>query len=197
MYYKFMLGPKQKRVLDYINVCLEEQGYPPTIREIARNLSISIGTVQWYLKKLQELGHLDREAGTARSLVLSQKTKGIPIVGRIAAGQPILAVQDVEGYIPVSEYSGNASDLFALRVKGDSMIEAGILDGDIVILRQQQTAHNGDIVAALLEEETTLKRLRKTKNGYVLQSENPKYKSIVSKSFYILGKTIKVVRSYK
>lgn len=192
-----MLSLKQKRVLDYINSCLEERGYPPTLREIAGGLHISVGTVQWHVKKLQEQGYLDREKGAARSLVPSQKAVGIPIVGRIAAGQPILAFQDIEGYLPVSEYSGNSRSLFALRVKGDSMVGAGILDGDIAILRQQQTARDGDIVAALLEDEATLKRLKKSKDGYILISENPKYKPIAERPFQILGKTVKVVRNYK
>lgn len=192
-----MLSQKQEAVLKFIGRCISEKGFPPTLREIAGELGLAVSTVQWRLKKLEEKGYLDRERGAARSMIPSQKSKGIPIAGRIAAGGPALAFEDIEGYLPASEYSGNISDLFALRVKGDSMTGAGILDGDIVVLRKQSTAQNGEIVAALLEDEATLKRLRKSNGGYVLQPENPKYKPIVGKEFQILGRVIKVIREYR
>ncbi len=197
LYYKAMLSQKQEVVLKFIGRYIAKKGYPPTLREIASERGLSVSTVQWHLKKLEEKGCLDRERGAARSMIPSQKTKGIPIVGRIAAGGPALAFEDIQGYLPASEYSGNADNLFALRVKGDSMIGAGILDGDLVVLRKQSTAQDGEIVAALLEDEATLKRLKKFKGDYVLEPENLKYKPIVGKEFQILGKAVKVIRIYQ
>lgn len=192
-----MLSQKQEVVLKVVSRCISEKGFPPTLREIAAELDLSVATVQWHLKKLEEKGYLDRERGSARSMIPSQKTKGIPIAGRIAAGGPTLAFEDIQGYLPASEFSGNVNNLFALRVKGDSMTGAGILDGDVVVLRKQSTAQDGEIVAALLGEEATLKRLKKSNGGYVLQPENPKYKPIAGKEFQILGKVVKAVRTYK
>ncbi|MBI2069928.1 MAG: transcriptional repressor LexA [Elusimicrobia bacterium] len=191
-----MLTQKQQTVLKFISRCIEGRGYSPTLREIAAELKLSVATVQWHLKKLKEKGYLDHQPGAARSLIPSQKAKGIPIAGRIAAGGPTLAFEDIQGYLPASEYSGNVNNLFALRVKGDSMTGAGILDGDIVVLRKQATAQDGEIVAALLEDEATLKRLKKSKNGYFLKPENPKYQPIANKDFQILGRVIKVIRAY-
>lgn len=191
-----MSTEKQTRILDFIQHCGTERGYPPTIREIGKKFALSIGTIQWYLQKLEDAGHLRRIEGSARALVLSRKAESVPIIGRIQAGVPNLAFEDIEGYIDLDSQLRKRGDLFALRVKGDSMLGAGILEGDIVVVRKQSSAESGDIVAALLEDEVTLKRLKKTNGKYMLVPENTKYKPIAGKDSRILGKVIKVMRDY-
>lgn len=191
------LTAKQKRILDYISKSTQDHGYPPTIRELVKQFSLSIGTIQWYLRKLEEQGYLSRKEGMARAIVPSPKRSSIPIVGRIQAGGPALAFHEIEGHIPPSDDLRNTETLFALRVRGDSMVNAGILEGDIAILRQQEYASDGDIVAALLDDETTLKRLKRINGHYALKPENPKYKPITGQEFKIMGKLLKVIRDYK
>ncbi|MBI4655599.1 MAG: transcriptional repressor LexA [Elusimicrobia bacterium] len=191
-----MITEKQARILNFIQESASKNGYPPTIREICKKFSLSIGTIQWYLKKLEQDGHLRRAQGSARGLTTSRKAEGVPIVGKINAGQPNLAFEEIQGYVDPGGNLNNLGDLFALRVKGDSMTGAGILENDIVVVRKQASAENNDIVAALLEDEVTLKRLKKTNGHYALVPENAKYKPITGTDFRILGKVIKVLRDY-
>ncbi len=192
------LSKKQKQVLDCIISSIRERGYPPSVREIGRELGLSSpSTVNSHLDSLEELGYIRREAGKSRSIRLTERCtvpEGIPILGTVAAGRPILAVENPEGYVTYTpEGSG---DYFALRIKGDSMIRAGIMDGDLVVVRSQQTAENGEIVIALLEEEATCKRLSRSGGRVTLLPENEAYSPIDGTGARILGRVSAVIRTY-
>ncbi len=191
------LTPKQKKVLDFI----KGQGIPPTIREIAKALGFSsTGTVRDYLSALQKKGYLNKGAHMARGIELNENTFKIPILGTIPAGKPATAYEHIEGYVDANDlYLGRLSqdDVFALRVKGDSMIEAGIMDGDIAIIKKQPVAENDDIVAALLaDNEVTLKRLKHKERKYHLEPANKDYPPIFEQ-FTVMGRLIAVVRKYQ
>ena len=171
---------------------------PPTIREIAQKFGFSsTGTVRDYLKALEQKGFLKRLGNQSRGLDLANK--GIPIISSIAAGQPSFTYEDIEGYVNEDLYLGRLAenDVFALRVKGESMIEAGIMDGDIAIIKKQSSAANGDIVAALISEtqEASLKILRYKNSRFFLEPANQNY-SAITKEFTIIGKLITIVRKY-
>jgi repressor LexA len=198
------LTHKQKRVLDFIRRRIGER-MPPTIREIAGELGFSsTGTVRDYLKALEEKGYLKRSAKRSRAIELLKDSLNkfrIPVIGVIPAGRPTMAYEDIQGYVDVDDlFLGRLSqnDVFALKVKGQSMIDAGIVDGDIVIIKKQNIAHHGDIVAAILSgnEEVTLKRFRHHagKKPY-LEAANKDYPPIYEE-FAILGKLITVIRKY-
>jgi repressor LexA len=199
MKYNYKLTEKQKRVLDFIWQ-KTRQDMPPTIREIASHMGFSsTGTVRDYLDVLEKKGYLKRRNKLSRAINLSRSLASIPILANIPAGNPNLAYEDIQGHIdPDDLFLGRVSfdDVFALKVDGESMRDAGILEGDIVIIRKQATANNGDIVAALLENnEVTLKRLKyKGKRPY-LEPANKDYVPIQDK-FTILGKVITVLRKY-
>lgn len=191
------LTEKQKKVLDFIKA----RHIPPTIREIAQALGFSsTGTVRDYLNALQKKGYLTKGANMARGIELSQNSFMIPILGSIPAGKPAEAHENIEGYIdPNDLYLGRLSqdDVFALRVKGDSMVDAGIMDGDIAIIKKQPVAEHDDIVAALLEEsEVTLKRLKHKDRKYHLEPANKNYPPIFEQ-FTVMGRLIAVVRKYQ
>ena len=191
------LTQKQKRVLKFIQQRIQDN-MPPTIREIAAYMGFkSTGTVRDYLKALENKGYLKRTDNLARSIELLKKTlKKIPIIASITAGQPDLAYEDIEGYVDLEELLSGSTDIFALRVKGDSMIDAGIREGDIALIRKQSTAYIGDIVAALLDNnEATLKRLKYTKNTAFLEAANKDYPPIFEE-FTIIGKLITIIRKY-
>lgn len=192
------LTQKQRQVLDCIASCIEQSGYPPSIREIGLAAGLrSPSTVQSHLNTLEALGYIRRSAGKTRSITLTAAPPapaGVPILGTVAAGQPILAVEDALGYLDYTP--DRAGDYFALRIKGDSMVGAGILDGDYVIVRRQPTAENGEIVIALLEDEATCKRLRRGGGQVLLLPENPSYQPIDGREARILGKVTAVLRSY-
>jgi len=182
---------------------------PPTLREIQEHMGFAaIGTVQYHIKGLVDAGFVDIKARLSRGIMLTQRAIGIPIIGRVPAGPAQLAFEQVEGYIssvhgeerstdpkPIADTTRN---LFALRVKGDSMINAGIFEGDLVIVRPQNSAKNGDIVVARLnQEEATVKRLVRKPGIIHLAPENPKYRPIpVDENTEIIGKVIRVVRHY-
>ena len=196
------LTDRQKKIVDYIRAHVEENGYPPTFREIARSVGLkSTSTVDHHLRRLRELGVLQYEDGRFRALQLlgeeeaEPRPAGVPLVGDVAAGTPILAQQNIEEYIPFD--TGNSSeDHFALRVRGESMLYAGILPGDLVVVRRQPEARSGEIVVALLEDEATVKTLS-LKDGQVwLLPENPDYEPIDGTGCTILGKVVGVVRRY-
>jgi repressor LexA len=203
------LNDKQKKILELINRQVKERGYPPSVREICRELRYkSTSTVHAHLKKLEDEGLLQKAPGTPRGLkvVGSQvqdtdkptvRTVEIPVIGKVTAGKPILAVENVEEYFPVPEELTDSSTLFMLKVSGESMIEAGIFDGDLVIVKQQSTALNGDKIVALINQEATVKTFYKEKDRIRLQPEN-KYMDPIyvdpSDSFAILGKVIGLFR---
>lgn len=190
----FDLTQKQEDVLSFLSKCVREEGYTPSIREIARHFSVNVRAIQDHLKALERKGYIKRKAGLARVMELSEKIFQIPILGRVTAGTPALAIEDVQGYLPAGLKLG-PGHYFALRVKGDSMIGAGILEGDFVITRRQPTADVGEIVVALVEgEESTVKRLARRAGAPALEAANPVYPPITGRPFEIIGKVIEVRR---
>lgn len=191
------LTPKQKEVFDYIAQTVAAQGYPPSVREICAAVGLkSPSTVHAHLTALERAGLITRDAGKTRAITLTSGAGagGVPILGTVAAGQPILAVEDALGFLPFNP--GKSGEYFALRIKGDSMINAGILEDDMVVVRRQPTAENGEIVVALIEDEATCKTLRR-KNGEVwLVPENDDYEPIDGSEATILGKVTAVIRTY-
>ena len=192
------LNPKALQILDYIRSRIDE-GLPPSVREICAALEIkSTSTVHKYLRELQERGLIEKGSRLNRAITLPEdRSVRVPLLGTVTAGQPILAVEEIEGYIPFKSRGLRSQDLFALRVRGESMIQAGILDGDIVIIRRTPAAENGDIVVALVEEEATVKRFYKENGRYRLQPENDSMEPIIVDSVVILGRVISLLREYE
>lgn len=196
------LTDRQGQILDWIKGFISQHGMPPTVREIGAAFEIGSSSVFDHLKALERKGYLRRGELGARSLIIEDQepdedaTQHLPVLGRIAAGSPIEAVEDDLGSIPVNRKLLRGHGGFALRVEGDSMVEAGIRDGDYVIVREQETAENGDIVVAIINGEATLKRFYKEKDGVRLEPANGKMKPIEVKSgeFRIQGKVIGVMR---
>ena len=188
-------GSKQTDILNFISSYIERFGYSPSIREIADGVGLkSISTVHYHLAALREQGRIDMDENKKRTVKLpgAPQSSQIPILGVVTAGLPILAQENIEGYLP---WNGDSS-CFALRVRGDSMIGAAILDGDTIVVQPQQTAHEGQIVVALLGEEATVKRLHTGKDGVFLMPENPAYTPIDARDAAILGIVKAVVREY-
>lgn len=192
------LTEKQRNVLEFIFNRIRSDNMPPTIREIAAEFGFSsTGTVRDYLKALIEKGYIKVGEGKARAIELVRDAFRIPIIGAVAAGSPTLAVEDIEGYVALNDLFFSDADIFALRVKGDSMIEDGILPGDVVMVRRQQAAEIGDVVVALFGEEATVKRLAKKGNNFYLQPANPLYEPIpVNEDVRLIGKVITSIRKY-
>ena len=192
------LNPKALQILDYIRDRIDE-GLPPSVREICAALEIkSTSTVHKYLQELKERGLIEKGNRLNRAITLpDDRSVRVPLLGTVTAGQPILAVEEVEGYIPFRGHGLRSRDLFALRVRGESMIQAGILDGDIVVIRRTPAAENGDIVVALVEEEATVKRFFKENGHYRLQPENDSMEPIIVDSVVILGRVISLLREYE
>jgi repressor LexA len=199
------LSEKQKKILDYLKREIRAKGYPPSVREIGEAVGLkSTSTVHGYLARLEKKGLIRRDPSKPRAIeilddstYLSKKeVVNVPIVGRVTAGQPILAVENIEDTFPIpTEYLHN-SDVFMLSVRGESMIEAGILDRDYVIVQKQSTAENGDIVVALIEDEATVKTFYKEQDHIRLQPENPQMDPIIVHDVMILGKVIGVIRLF-
>lgn len=190
------LLPKEAEVLDLLRRSIDG-GVVPSVREICAALSIkSTSTVHHLLRSLEEKGCIERNNGLNRSIRLpNSEISRVPLVGVVTAGKPILAAEMIETYIPVAR-EGGAEDLFALHVRGDSMINAGILDGDIIIARQCTTARNGEIVVAMIGDEATVKRFYKENGGYRLQPENDALEPIYADEVTILGKVVGLQRNY-
>ena len=193
------ISAKQQRILDYISEFSLEHGYPPSVREICTEMGLrSPSTVHAHLKKLQEAGYLEPTEHKSRAL---SPTSGpsmvprVPILGRVTAGMPILAVEEHVGYVPFEPAAGGG-EYYALRIRGDSMTGAGILDGDLVIVRQDVQARGGDIVIAQLEDEATCKTMNITADGVWLMPENPAYPPIDGTGCQILGVVKAVYREY-
>ena len=193
------ISPKQQRILDYISEFSLEHGYPPSVREICAEMDLrSPSTVHAHLKKLQEAGYLEPSDHKSRALTPvsgPSMVPRVPILGRVTAGLPILAVEEHIGYVPFEPAAGGG-EYYALRIRGDSMTGAGILDGDLVIVRQNAQARSGDIVIALLEDEATCKTLNLTQDGVWLMPENPAYPPINGTGCQILGVVKAVYREY-
>jgi repressor LexA len=188
------MSDRAREILAFIQRFSREQGYPPTIREIGEQFHIaSTNGVRYYLQKLEREGHFKRTSKLSRGIVMHSavpRVSGIPILGRVAAGDPILAEESYEGRLEPAEMFGDTERLFALRVRGDSMIDAGILPDDYVIVRQQERASAGEIIVALLEEEATVKYYQPHRDRVELVAANPNYEPIVvprDKDFRILG----------
>lgn len=186
---------KQEKILEFLNEHIEQNGYPPTVREICAAVGLkSTATVSYHLSELKKQGRIQGDSSKRRAISLpdSQRQGRIPLLGVVTAGLPILAQEDVEGYLP---WDGDPS-CFALRVKGDSMIHAGILNGDKVVVRPQPDAANGEIVIALIGDEATCKRFHRGDDGIWLLPENPAYEPINGAEAQILGKVKAVIREY-
>lgn len=209
------LTAMQQRIYDYIASFIRDQGYPPSVREIGEAVGLkSPSTVHFHIKHLEELGYLSKDGRKGRALTLVERPDAapvtqqispvqeaayapgrVPVLGDVAAGTPILAQECIDDYIPF-DTQGRDGEFFALRVRGESMLNAGILPGDLVVVHQQITAQNGEIVVALLEDEATVKRLSR-RNGQVwLLPENEAYSPIDGRHASILGKVAAVVRTY-
>ncbi len=199
------LTEKEREMYQYICKVMEEKSYAPSVRDIQNALGIkSTATVHSYLNKLEDKGYIQKEQGKSRTLrigadtpLTSQATIRVPIVGQVAAGLPILAEQNYDGYIDFCPQRGlSRAELFALRIKGESMIEAGIMNGDYVIVSRTSYVENGDIAVVLLDDEATVKTFYRENGAFRLQPENHTMKPIITKEVYILGKVIANIRYY-
>ncbi len=193
------LNDTQRRIYDFL-VERSADGIPPSVREIGTAVGLrSTSSVQANLDALEEKGYITRDPMLKRSIRIVGQNDNItqvPIVGTVTAGAPILAVESIEGYFPYTGSVSRDKPLFALRVRGESMIEAGILDGDLVIAEKTPYARNGDLVVALVEDEATVKTFYKEDGYYRLQPENPSYMPIIVSDVSILGKVVAVMRYY-
>ena len=188
------LTPIRAKILEFVNRFVDDNGFPPTVREICEAVSLrSPSTVYFHLNVLKDEGYLSKDGGKMRSLSVLNKPsyKAVPVVGTVTAGKPILAQEEICGYVPYENAEG--VKLFALKVRGDSMINAGILDGDTVVVRQQSDARHGQIVVAMIEDEATVKRLS-LKNGIWLMPENDAYEPIDGTHCTVLGLVVGLYR---
>ena len=213
------LNKREKAILKFIEKSIKNNGYPPSVREIGKSVGLkSTATVHGYLASLEEKGYIKKESQKGRTLKLlkgglddelenqmeiqkevytSREMVDVPVIGKITAGEPILAVENVTDTFPIPlDFVGN-SESFMLTVRGESMIEAGILDGDYILVRKQKTATNGEIVVALIEDEATVKTFYKEKDHIRLQPENDDMDPIIVDDCQILGKVFGVFRYYK
>jgi repressor LexA len=196
------LTKRQQEIFDFIKRYSSQHGYPPTVRDIGKAIGLtSSSTVHAHLANLEKLGLLRRDPTKPRALeLLVDKAKsvvqpsGLPLVGQVAAGQPVLAEENIEDYVEVPEIAGGQEGEYILRVKGDSMIDAGILEGDFVIVRPQDTARDGEIVVALVGEEATVKRFFKESDHIRLQPENEAMEPIRTREVKLLGRVVGVCR---
>jgi repressor LexA len=196
------LTKRQKEIFDFIRGYSSKHGYPPTVREIGNAVGLtSSSTVHAHLANLERIGLLRRDPTKPRTIELlidkarkAIRGNGLPLVGRVAAGQPILAEENIEEYVEVPEVIGGEESDYVLRVQGDSMRDAGILEGDYVVVKASEEATNGEIVVALLEDEATVKRFFREKDRVRLQPENKAYKPIRTREAQILGRVVGVFR---
>ena len=188
-----------ERIYEYLQTVIPEQGYAPSVREICQAVGLkSPSTVHFHLKRLQERGLIEKGDFKGRAIVLREQRIGhtrIPIGARVAAGAPMLAQECIEDYLTF-DCGGRDEEFFALRVRGESMLNAGILPDDLVVVKRQQTACNGEIVVALLGDEATVKRLSRRNGAIWLLPENDAYQPIDGSNAQLLGKVTAVVRQY-
>ncbi len=193
------LTAQQQKIYDFIVSYQAEYGFPPSVREIAGAVGLkSPSTVHFHLKALEEAGAISRGTGKTRAITATgsaQHINEVPLLGSVAAGAPILAEECVEEYLPF-DTAGHSGEHFALRVRGESMIKAGILPGDFVVVRQQSTAYNGEIVIALIGDDATCKRLDRRSGHTWLLPENDDYEPIDGSEAVILGKVVGLIRRY-
>lgn len=200
------LTPKEKEIYDYLCEKLSRHGFAPSVRDIQNALSIkSTATVHAYLARLEDKGYIHRESGKSRAMRLDEngsserrRSMRVPLLGQVTAGAPILAAENYEDYLdfPLVRTDLAHAQLFALRVSGFSMRDAGILDGDIVIVQKTGYAENGDIVVALLEDEATVKTFYREDGHFRLQPQNPAFEPIIAEDVFLLGKVVSVMRFY-
>ena len=196
------LTKRQKEIFDFIGKYAAKYGYPPTVREIGKAVGLhSSSTVHAHLANLEKIGLLRRDPTKPRAIeLLVDKAKkairrpGLPLVGEVAAGEPVLAEERIEEYLEVPEVIGGETGDYILRVKGDSMKDAGILEGDYVIVRPTQVAGDGEIVVALIEEEATVKRFYKEREQVRLEPANKAYKPIRTSDAHLLGRVVGMFR---
>lgn len=196
------LTSKQQEILDFIKHEISIKGYPPSVREICTAVSLkSTSTVHGHLERLEKRGFIRRDPTKPRAIeilddsVIDKEMINIPIVGSVAAGQPILAVENIEDRFPVPiDYFPSKNQMFMLEIKGESMIGCGIMNGDYIIIEQQATAENGDIVVALIDDSATVKTFYKENNHIRLQPENPNMEPIIVDDCKILGKAVGLFR---
>ena len=196
------LTKRQKEIFDFIGKYAAKYGYPPTVREIGKAVGLhSSSTVHAHLANLEKIGLLRRDPTKPRAIeLLVDKAKkairspGLPLVGEVAAGEPVVAEERIEEYLEVPEVIGGETGDYILRVKGDSMKDAGILEGDYVIVRPTQVAGDGEIVVALIEEEATVKRFYKEKEQVRLEPANKAYKPIRTSDAHVLGRVVGMFR---
>lgn len=199
------ITPKQQEILDFIKSEILNKGYPPTVRDICEAVHLkSTSSVHSHLETLEKNGYIRRDPTKPRAIeimddsfyVVRHEVVNVPMVGTVAAGQPILAAENIESYFPVpAEYIPNA-DTFMLKVKGNSMMNAGIYDGDQILVQQQTSAENGDIVVALVDDSATVKTFYKENGHYRLQPENDSMNPIIVDEVTILGKVFGVFRLF-
>jgi repressor LexA len=196
------LTKRQQEIFDFVKHYVGDHGYPPTVRDIGKAIGLtSSSTVHAHLANLEKLGVLRRDPTKPRAIeVLVDKAKaavapaGLPLVGQVAAGQPVLAEENIEEYVPVPPIAGGDDGEFVLRVKGDSMVNAGIFEGDYVVVKPQKTAGDGEIVVALVGEEATVKRFYRESDHVRLQPENDSQEPILSREVTVLGRVVGVCR---
>jgi repressor LexA len=196
------LTKRQQEIFDFIRKYSAKHGYPPTVRDIGKAIGLgSPSTVHAHLHNLEKLGVLKRDPSKPRALELLREQarkavapSGLPLVGRVAAGAPVLAEENIEEYVEVPPIAGGEDGEYVLRISGDSMKDAGILDGDHVVVRPQNTARNGEIVVALVGEEATVKRFFKERDHIRLQPENSALEPIRTREAQVLGRVVGVCR---
>ena len=197
-------GDNQQRILEFIKSEIQTKGYPPSVREIGDAVGLkSTSTVHGHLVRLEKKGLLHRDSMKPRAMEITNdpafsrsNTTSVPLVGRVTAGVPILAEENIEDFFTIPDEMLGDGEHFALWVKGESMINAGILDGDYVIVRKQPDANNGDIVVALIDDEATVKRFYKENGHFRLQPENPTMEPILVDHVATLGKVVMLYRKY-
>ena len=190
---------KTQGTYNFIVAYLEKNKYPPTVREICDKLKLdSTSSAVYHLKKLEKLGKITRSSNKNRAIELTDKTINnitLPVIGTIAAGQPIFAEENLLDKIIINENLFNGSNMFVLKVKGDSMVNVGIYDGDLVVISKQSVANNGEIVACLIDNEATVKRYYKVNGYFRLQPENSFMRPILTDHLEILGKVVGLIRN--
>ncbi|MEA4882238.1 MAG: transcriptional repressor LexA [Clostridia bacterium] len=200
-----LLSAREKQILGFIAQETETRGYPPSVREIGLAVGLrSSSTVHGYLASLENKGYIRRDPSKPRAIEVlmdsdqlpppTREVSNVPVVGRVTAGHPILAVENIDEYFPLPRSFAGEDDVFMLRVSGESMIGAGILDSDYVIVRKQPSAADGDIVVALIDDEATVKRFFRDDDQVRLQPENPAYSPIITNRAVLLGKVVGLVR---
>jgi repressor LexA len=206
------LTKRQREIFEFIRRYSAKYGYPPTVRDIGKAVGLaSSSTVHAHLSNLEKIGLLRRDPSKPRAIELLDRAmgnavgsmrsmvrqEGLPLVGSVAAGSPVLAEENIEDYVSVPTFAGGESGQYLLRVRGESMKDAGILEGDLVVVREQSTARNGEIVVALLGEDATVKRFFREQDHIRLQPENDAFEPIRSKEVKVLGRVVGLLRSVR